>query len=385
MKDRLVSMQSWLVALLVGLGQSALLVSLPLLVMNTTVSARGWTLLIALGSIMFMPAAPFWGSWGDRHGYRRALLICLLGYALSYAVLAIGAQQQYGALAWLIAARVIYGPSTAGLVTNLQAWTVAMAPAERQVHALANISMSLNVGRIVGPVLASLLLPLHWTGPMWGAVVMAMLLLPMVWALPEPAANTHPAVNEAGDRRPRRAWLGVALGLACLMALIPYLLPMHLQLELAFSAEQASRWMGLLLTVVALGMLCAQVVLKTLTTPSRLMRPGIVLILCGLPLIVFGASLAGLIAGMLLVAFGAAWLPPGYTAAYVGEGPRGKRSGQLQSMHTLGYGLAAVLAMPALPDALHWGWLASTAMLLLLAVSQAWGRRQSAPYEKAAR
>lgn len=375
MRDLLVGMQSWLVGLLVGLGQSALLVSLPLLVIHTPVSARGWTLLIALGSIMFMPAAPLWGGWGDRHGYRRALLICLVGYAASYAVLAIGAQQQHAVLAWLILARVIYGPATAGLVTNIQAWTVAMAEPGRQVHALANVSMSLNVGRILGPVLAALLIPLHWTGPMWGAVAMAVLVFPMVWRLPEPPSASRSSETAHVPVSPQRLWLGAALGLACLMAIIPYLLPMHLQLGLTFTAEEASRWMGIVLTLVALGMLAAQLALKAHATPARLMKPGLALMLGGLPLIVFGPNIIVLIGGVLLLGAGAAWITPGYTAAYVGQGPRGKLSGQLQSMHTLGYGLAAVLVLPALPDALHWGWLAALGMFGLLALSILVGRQ----------
>lgn len=378
MGEVLVKMQSWLVALLVGLGQSALLVSLPLLVEHTAVSARGWTLLIALGSIMFMPAAPLWGGWGDRHGYRRALLICLVGYALSYAVLAIGAQQHYGALAWLILARVIYGPATAGLVTNVQAWTVAMAEPGKQVHALAIVSMSLNVGRIIGPVLASLLVPLHWTGPMWGAVAMAVLVFPLVWRLPEPPATSRQGQASEPPVVPQRVWLGAALGLACLMAIIPYLLPMHLQLELTYDAEAASRWMGIVLTLVALAMLAAQLVLKAHAAPARLMVPGLALMLGGLPLIVFGPHITVLIGGIVLLAAGAAWITPGYTAAYVGRGPRGKLSGQLQSMHTLGYGLAAVLVLPALPNALHWGWLAALGMLGLLAGSVWLGKRDRA-------
>lgn len=207
---------------------------------------------------------------------------------------------------------------------------------------------------------------------------MAVLVFPLVWRLPEPPATSRQGQASEPPVVPQRVWLGAALGLACLMAIIPYLLPMHLQLELTYDAEAASRWMGIVLTLVALAMLAAQLVLKAHAAPARLMVPGLALMLGGLPLIVFGPHITVLIGGIVLLAAGAAWITPGYTAAYVGRGPRGKLSGQLQSMHTLGYGLAAVLVLPALPNALHWGWLAALGMLGLLAGSVWLGKRDRA-------
>ncbi|WP_443508820.1 hypothetical protein [Salinivibrio sp. IB282] len=49
-----------LIAALMGIGQNGLLVSLPLLVAQSGFSLSTWAVIIAVGSVLFLPAAPFW-------------------------------------------------------------------------------------------------------------------------------------------------------------------------------------------------------------------------------------------------------------------------------------------------------------------------------------
>ncbi|SQD78575.1 hypothetical protein [Moritella yayanosii] len=57
-----------LIAALMGIGQNGLLVSLPFLVTHSVFSLPTWSIIMAIGSFLFLPAAPFWGRYSDKHG-----------------------------------------------------------------------------------------------------------------------------------------------------------------------------------------------------------------------------------------------------------------------------------------------------------------------------
>ncbi|GAL38189.1 putative membrane protein [Vibrio maritimus] len=55
--------QLWVIgatAALMGIGQNGLLVSLPFLVEQSAFDLPTWSILIALGSFLFLPSAPYW-------------------------------------------------------------------------------------------------------------------------------------------------------------------------------------------------------------------------------------------------------------------------------------------------------------------------------------
>ena len=76
-----------LAAALMGIGQNGLLVSLPFLVEQSAFSLPTWSILIAIGSILFLPSAPFWGRQSDKHGPKKVVIQALVGMAVSFAFL----------------------------------------------------------------------------------------------------------------------------------------------------------------------------------------------------------------------------------------------------------------------------------------------------------
>lgn len=51
-----------LIAALMGIGQNGLLVSLPFLVEHSAFGLPTWSIVIAIGSFLFLPSAPFWAA-----------------------------------------------------------------------------------------------------------------------------------------------------------------------------------------------------------------------------------------------------------------------------------------------------------------------------------
>ncbi|MFA0289429.1 MFS transporter, partial [Vibrio sp. 10N.222.45.F7] len=72
-----------LASALMGIGQNGLLVSLPFLVEQSSFSLPTWSILIAIGSILFLPSAPFWGRQSDKYGPKQVVIQALVGMAVS--------------------------------------------------------------------------------------------------------------------------------------------------------------------------------------------------------------------------------------------------------------------------------------------------------------
>ncbi|WP_081721620.1 MFS transporter [Salinivibrio socompensis] len=152
------------IAALMGIGQNGLLVSLPLLVAQGGFSLSTWAVIIAVGSVLFLPAAPFWGRISDQYGPKFVVLQALIGMAMSFALLltaTLGAQNSLSQWPWLalaLLARVIYGLTVAGMVPANQHWAVLLAGEARRMQAITSISIGLSLGRLAGPLIASAVL-----------------------------------------------------------------------------------------------------------------------------------------------------------------------------------------------------------------------------------
>ena len=69
--ENVTSKANWPLALsagLLGIGQNGLLVMLPQLVTLTGLSLSVWAGLLMFGSMLFLPASPWWGRQSERRG-----------------------------------------------------------------------------------------------------------------------------------------------------------------------------------------------------------------------------------------------------------------------------------------------------------------------------
>ncbi|MGM1297383.1 MFS transporter [Enterobacter hormaechei] len=159
---------NWPLALgagLLGIGQNGLLVMLPQLVSLTGLSLSVWAGLLMFGSMLFLPASPWWGRQSERHGCKIVMLASLGGYLASFVVMALvvwamanGALNALWGMAGLVLSRMLYGLTVSGLVPAAQTWAIQRAGLDKRMAALATISSGLSCGRLLGPPLAALLL-----------------------------------------------------------------------------------------------------------------------------------------------------------------------------------------------------------------------------------
>ncbi|WP_110690060.1 MFS transporter [Salinicola endophyticus] len=416
-------------AALLGLGQNGLLVMLPVLVAHFGMPLSQWAGLILLGSMLFLVGSPFWGGVADRRGARPVVVQALLGYLLSFALIAAalwasvaGLVAPMTMLVLLAVARVLYGLTVSGMVPACQQWALALHPGGERLAALAAVSAGLSSGRLLGPLLAAASLSLSVYAPFALMLVAGLLALVLLPGVPQPTRDTgalegdaldnraidngaidknaldHRAIDSdtrngaagaaaqarpgLGRRLPPRsnlAYLAMALLLAMSVSLMQLGLPASLQQALAIDATRAGHWMGVLLSLGAVGALATQLgVVRARRLESRALlglgAMGLALgyaLLAGTATLVFAPGLdlgLGVLfaLGVVLASTGAALAVPGYTEAATRHQAQGTSAGLLSMAHTLGYGLAALCVSLVEPGRLLTLALAAATALLLL-------------------
>ncbi|HDC4275331.1 TPA: MFS transporter [Enterobacter cloacae] len=352
--DNLTPKANWPLALcagLLGIGQNGLLVMLPQLVTMTGLSLSVWAGLLMFGSMLFLPASPWWGRQSERHGCKSVMLASLSGYLASFFVMALvvwamanGMLNAAWGLAGLILSRTLYGLTVSGLVPAAQTWAIQRAGLEKRMAALATISSGLSCGRLLGPPLAALMLSVNPVAPLW---LMAMApFIALLLVLREVADPPLPPVAQQATRlQPSMLpYLMLALLLAALVSLMQLGLSPHLSPLLDGNAAQISHHVALLLSLAALATLAAQflVVRPQHFRPMTLLCLAAVLMVVGLGVMCL-ADVALFYVGIVITSLGAAMATPGYQLLLNDRLTTGKGAGVIATSHTLGYGVSALL------------------------------------------
>ncbi|HAS1958582.1 TPA: MFS transporter [Enterobacter cloacae] len=352
--DNLAPKANWPLALcagLLGIGQNGLLVMLPQLVTMTGLSLSVWAGLLMFGSMLFLPASPWWGRQSERHGCKSVMLASLSGYLASFFVMALvvwamanGMLNAAWGLAGLILSRTLYGLTVSGLVPAAQTWAIQRAGLEKRMAALATISSGLSCGRLLGPPLAALMLSVNPVAPLWLMAMAPFIALLMV--LREVADPPLPPVAQQATRLQASMlpYLMLALLLAALVSLMQLGLSPHLSPLLDGNAAQISHHVALLLSLAALATLAAQflVVRPQHFRPMTLLCLAAVLMVVGLGVMCL-ADVALFYVGIVITSLGAAMATPGYQLLLNDRLTTGKGAGVIATSHTLGYGVSALL------------------------------------------
>ncbi|MBD8513963.1 MFS transporter [Photobacterium sp. WH24] len=354
-----------LIAALMGIGQNGLLVSLPFLVEHSAFGLPTWSIVIAIGSFLFLPSAPFWGSFSDRNGPKTVVLQALAGMAVSFLLLLIFtalsnefSEQTYLWLAGLIVARIIYGCTVAGMVPASQHWAILLCGEGNRLQAITSVSIGLSTGRLIGPLLAMGALQLHTYAPLMLMVAFPVIALLGACWLPKPAftpkadseKTSPPGKSRKLPEMTLLPFLLTGLLLCTVVALLQYSLSPLIESITMWATDDISQAIGLLLTLSAAFTLLTQVLVikKKKLDIDTMYRLGGFALLAGFVLFLNSAFWVFTIA-MVVVSVGAALLVPAYTSMATQTNPEkpGKIAGLISMSHTLGYGLASLLASTA--------------------------------------
>ncbi|KJY86111.1 permease [Vibrio neptunius] len=354
-------------AALMGIGQNGLIVSLPFLVERSAFSLPTWSILIAIGSFLFLPSAPYWGRYSDKRGPRNVVVQALFGMATSFVLLFLFAilseYQPHLVMLWLVGlllARIIYGCTVAGMVPACQHWAILLCGAEHRLQAITSISIGLSSGRLVGPLIAIVALKFSPYSSLILMVALPIVALFVVLLLPTPQHDAKSKkAAEVLPWLPNKSfmpYLVSGLLLCTVIALLQYSFTPLMSSVTSWSTAQISDGIGVLLTISAACTFTVQllVVKNRKITPVKMYRLGALGLLCGLVLFLLPNIWLYAIA-MAIAACGAALLVPAYTteATEKHSDAPGSVAGYIAMSHTIGYGLASLLAFTATINPLY--------------------------------
>lgn len=337
--------------LVMGLGQTTLLTFVPVLLERTGLSPARVAIAFAVGSALFLIGAPAWSRYSDRIGRRAVVIVGLLGFALSHALLLwqLGRGPQWaGHDTMLLAGRVLYGLTVSGLVPTCQAWLADLSTPGQRLGVLSRLSAGLTLGRLLGPALAAASLWLSQDGPLW---LLSLAACPALLALPlARTTNTH-AGAIAKTKVPWRSiglWLSLAFAMQAALGQIQYAVGPWLGLHFGLSSTAASASLGWMLTATAAIVIVLQLWIVPRCRPGRVMLwvGSGVLALSGISF-ALASNMSGIWLGFAALGIASALLVPTYTAlASLSAGKEGQSrvAGALSVAHTVGFSIATALA-----------------------------------------
>lgn len=354
------NVQLWVIsfaAALMGIGQNGLLVSLPVLVEKSAFDLPTWSMLIAIGSFLFLPSAPYWGRYSDKHGPKKVVVQSLIGIIVSFSLLCLftllSSDSSLVAICLIgaIFARIIYGCTASGMVPACQHWATLICGSKDRLRAITIVSIGLSAGRLIGPLVAIAALKMSPYAALGIMVVLPAISLMLIALQPSPGVSRE--VDKPSSTLPwlpRKTFLPYlvcAIALCIGIALLQYSFSPLILSVTNWTTSQVSDVIGILLTISAACTVAVQtlVVKNKKMTSVSMYQTGAILFAFGFVLFLapniwfYGIAMA-------VVAGGAALLVPAYTseATEKQHDAPGTVAGYIAMSHTLGYGLASLLA-----------------------------------------
>jgi MFS family permease len=170
------------------LGFSLLIPVLPLYAEKLGASPDEVGLILSLYAIGLVLALPIWGWISDRIGRRPVILVCLVGTALAFSLLAFA-----DTVSEIYLARVLGGFFGASIGTA-QAYIADITGSEERARGMGLIGAAFGIGFVLGNAMGGLLYPLHPEAPFWTAAGLALgaFLLGLLWLPESRARETSP-------------------------------------------------------------------------------------------------------------------------------------------------------------------------------------------------
>ena len=299
--------------------------------------------IFSLSGLLFSLCAPFWARMSDRYGRKPMMVTGTSGFILSMAccafVVTAGANRLAGPFTifvLLLLARGLFGLFGSANMPATQAYVAEHTSPATRTNAIAGLAGAGNLGSVVGPALAPLLLltPLGLAGPMaffavagCGVLTLILILLPESIYRPAVPPPLHTAEERIAARRLARAnplwrdkrfspFLAYALAVFVCSAAQMQILGFLILDKLQQNPVAAQRYVAIAMIAGAVaGMFAQWVIVRAFNmTPRSLMIWGAALAAAGNLINAVQPSYASVIFGYAAAAMGFAMARPGFTA-----------------------------------------------------------------------
>jgi ACDE family multidrug resistance protein len=156
------------IPLIMTLGNSMLIPILPSMETELDISAFQASLTITVFSITAAISIPILGYMSDRFSRKSIIIPALILYGVGGLLAGVAAAWFTGAYSWIMIGRALQGIGAAGTAPIAMALTGDLFKGGAQSKVLGIVEASNGFGKVLSPIVGSLLALLVWYGPFWG-------------------------------------------------------------------------------------------------------------------------------------------------------------------------------------------------------------------------
>ena len=374
------------VAITVALSVLATSLILPILAplireLHLSVSQGG--LMLSVGSIVMVIAAPLWGSISDRYGRKVVIVLgfvgVLVGYALYTAAVLAGLSGGLTVIATFLAltvSRAFVGAFLSAVPAGAQALMADITTAKDRSGGMAIIAAATGLGLVVGPGTSGILVTRGITWPLFAAMALCALgaIVVLIFLEADPAsARTRGPGRISLFSTALQPWLFAGVVTWVAIATVQISAGFYFQDKLSLDTESAARMLSLALTLVGVSMFVVQFLqVRVLRFPPRiLVLAGAGLWIAGLLLLIATGDAKSYYLAYTLFGLGTGFLLPGVMAGaslVTGHDGQGVAAGLVSASQGIGFivGPAVSTVLYEWDKALPFWSLAGVMVLLVL-------------------
>lgn len=311
-------------------------------------------MMLSIGSVAMVIAAPLWGHASERWG-RKTVIVCgfggiFAGYVLyTLAVMAglSGSLSVFSIFAGLTASRALVGVFLSAVPTGAQALMADLTTAADRSGGMAIIGAATGLGLIAGPAVSGLLVPYGITWPLLGACALCFT------GFLAAATLLKDAPIKAAEQTQRQRLFSTALfpwftsGVLLWVAIATTQISagFYFQEKLGLDTQSAVKMLSIALTLVGAAMFAVQLLqVRVLSlSPRFLVLGGAFLWVAGLSVLLLTNDAMSYYAAYTLLGIGAGSLMPGVMAGASlasGDHAQGSAAGLVAATQGIGFIIA---------------------------------------------
>lgn len=346
-----------------SVGQSVMLTTLPSMGREADLSEFHIATIMSSSALIFAFGTNVWSKVARRAGFKRILMVGLTGYSLGTFAFASAWMTGFSGIISgtnlflaLLISRSLQSTIMSATPPSAVGYAVAISTPQSRVSAISKVTSASNVGQIVGPAYAGLLVGFGLLAPLYSIVLLTLLALALVYfKLPVlPPLSQQQSTQQTSDKgqastRVPYIFVAACICVFCAMAMMQQSLGFFFIDFYHYSPVEAARQVGFAMMVSAAASLTAQFgwVQKGRVSKEAMITIALPLLGVAYLLLYLQHSLAVLYTAMTLMGLGMGMAYPSLAAAattYCAPSQQATVTGLITATTAMGYVIGPPLA-----------------------------------------
>ncbi len=346
-----------------SVGQSVMLTTLPSMGREANLSEFHIATIMSSSALIFAFGTNVWSKVARRAGFKRILMVGLTGYSLGTFAFASAWMAGFSGIISgtnlflaLLISRSLQSTIMSATPPSAVGYAVAISTPQSRVSAISKVTSASNVGQIVGPAYAGLLVGFGLLAPLYSIVLLTLLALALVYfKLPVlPPLSQQQSTQQTSDKGQASTkvpyiFVAACICVFCAMAMMQQSLGFFFIDFYHYSPVEAARQVGFAMMVSAAASLTAQFgwVQKGRVSKEAMITIALPLLGVAYLLLYLQHSLAVLYTAMTLMGLGMGMAYPSLAAAattYCAPSQQATVTGLITATTAMGYVIGPPLA-----------------------------------------